>query len=315
MATSPFEIADNTVKPGKRAQFELPIAKLMSGTPVALPVIVVHGKEPGPVLWLSAAIHGDEINGVEIVRRVLADLDPSELGGTLIAVPVVNVHGFNTGDRYLPDRRDLNRAFPGSARGSLASQIANLLVTEVVQRCSVGIDLHTGSDHRINLPQIRADLDDPDTLALTKAFGAPIAIHSRTRDGSLRQIAADLGTRVLLFEGGEAKRFDPDSITIATAGVRRVMAAMEMLEDDDDPPVECVLSRKSRWMRAPRSGILNLGVARGDRVEEADSLAAIHDPFGKRLGTLKARAAGIVIGHTQNPLVNKGDAVAHIADV
>ncbi len=315
MTTESFAIAGESVKPGQQAQFELPIAKLMSGTPVALPVIVVHGKQPGPVVWVSAAVHGDEINGVEIVRRVLSQISARELAGTLIAVPVVNVHGFNSGDRYLPDRRDLNRSFPGSLRGSLASQIAHLFVTEVVSRCSVGIDLHTGSDHRINLPQIRADLDDPETLALARAFGPPIAIHSATRDGSLRQVAADMGTRVLLFEGGEANRFDEASIQAGTAGVRRVMAARGMLADVAGPPGECALSRKSRWMRATRSGILSLNVESGDGVIVGEPIAAIHDPFGKRLGTVKSRAQGIVIGHTQHPLVNKGDAVAHVAEV
>ena len=314
-STESFSIAGHIVKPGRRAQFELPIAKLMSGTPVALPVIVVNGTLPGPVMWLSGAIHGDELCGVEIIRRVLDQLDAKQLSGTVIAVPVVNVHGFNTGDRYLPDRRDLNRSFPGSARGSLASQIANLLVSEVVKRCSFGIDLHTGSDHRINLPQIRADLDDPDTLALARSFGAPIAIHARTRDGSLRQVAADLGTRVLLYEGGEAHRFDAPSIETGTAGVLRVLASQGMIASPSAAQVETRLSRRSRWVRAARSGILNLDAALGSQVEPGETMATIYDPFGKRLSRVKARNSGIVVGHTQHPLVNRGDAVAHIAEV
>lgn len=315
MPDTDFVIAGHSVAPGRRVQLELPIAKLMSGTPVALPVVVVHGAKPGAALWLSAAVHGDEINGVEIVRRVLAQLDAADLAGTVIAVPVVNVHGFNSGDRYLPDRRDLNRSFPGSPRGSLASQVANLFLKEVVARCSVGIDLHTGSDHRINLPQIRADLDDAATRELALAFGAPIAIHARTRDGSLRQVAADRGVRVLLYEGGEAHRFDEVSIDAGVAGVHRVMAALAMVDGVGTADSEPVLSRRTSWMRATRSGILRLQVDRGDRVSAGQALAAIFDPFGKKLGSVRSRLGGVVIGHTQHPLVNKGDAVAHVAEV
>ena len=243
---------------GRRAQLELPIARLMSGTPVALPVLVLHGRHDGPTVWLSAAVHGDEIGGVEIIRRVLAQLDPSTLRGTVIAVPIVNVHGFNTGERYLPDRRDLNRSFPGSARGSLAARIAHLMMTEIIARCTVGIDLHTGSDHRINLPQVRADLDDSETLELARVFGAPLALHSRTRDGSLRQAATEAGATVLLFEGGEANRFDARAIDDGTSGVLRVLAALGMI--DAAPPLTAptYLSRRSKWVRASSSGILHL---------------------------------------------------------
>ncbi len=311
----PFEIADTTVRAGARAQFEIPITRLMSGTPVALPVLVLHGRREGPVMWVSAAIHGDEIAGVEIIRRVLDGLDPKQMSGTLLAVPVVNVHGFNTGDRYLPDRRDLNRSFPGSLRGSLASRIAYLLMTEVVARASVGIDLHTGSDHRTNLPQIRADLDDPETLALANAFGAPVAIHSRLRDGSLRQAAREAGATVLLYEGGEAWRFDEGSIATGAAGLRRILAALGMTDGAEPAPAATLFSRHSRWLRATRSGILHLEAGLGARVTAGDTVAVIHDTFGKRRGRVTARHAGIIIGHTQLPLVNQGDAVAHVAEI
>ena len=175
-----FVVAGSSVRPGTRRQCELPISKLVTGTEMSLPVMVVHGAHDGPCVWLNAAIHGDEINGVEIIRRVLEHLDPRRLSGTVLAVPIVNVHGFVTGDRYLPDRRDLNRSFPGSARGSLASRIANLLMTEVVARCSMGIDIHTGSDQRSNLPQIRADLDHAGTRAL--AHGVRSADHHPRRN-------------------------------------------------------------------------------------------------------------------------------------
>jgi predicted deacylase len=317
-ARPPFEIAGNNVPAGRRVQLELPIAQLMSGTPVALPVIVLHGKTDGPVVWLSAVVHGDELCGVEIIRRVLESVDPKVMSGTVIAVPIVNVHGFNTGDRYLPDRRDLNRSFPGSLRGSLAGRIAHLMMSEVVSRCSVGIDLHTGSDHRINLPQVRADLDDEPTHDLARVFGAPISMHSRTRDCSLRQAATEIGATTLLFEGGEANRFDETAIASGTGGVLRVLAHLDMIDPDLAPNRrrgKKVQSRSSSWVRAPRSGILHLNAELGGLVDKGEIIATVHDPFGKRLSTIRNRAAGIVVGHTQHPLVNRGDAVVHVAAV
>ena len=312
---APFTIADYDVPAGRRGKFELPIAQLMSGTPVALPVLVYHGRNEGPTIWLSAAVHGDELCGVEIIRQVIATLDPRSMSGTVIALPVVNVHGFNSGDRYLPDRRDLNRSFPGSARGSLASRIADLVMTEVVGRCSVGIDLHTGSDHRTNLPQIRADLDDGETLRLARIFGAPIAMHSSTRDGSLRQAATEAGATVLLYEGGESLRFDPAAVAAGRDGTLRILADLGLTPTIDLPAGVTVLSRQSRWVRASRSGILHLEAGLGSTVEPGEPIATIVDPFGKRLSTVRAKDGGLVIGATQHPLVNQGDAVAHIAEI
>lgn len=309
-----FHIADQVVAPGRRAKLELPIARLVSGTPVALPVLVLHGRGPGPSVWLSAALHGDELCGVEIIRRILEQVDTASLAGTLIAVPVVNVHGFNTGDRYLPDRRDLNRSFPGSARGPLASRVAHLMMTEIIGRCEVGIDLHTGSDHRINLPQIRGDLDNPDVLRLAQAFAAPVSLHSRVRDGSLREAATESGATALLYEGGEADRFDESSITAGTDGCLRVLAHRGMIEAAPPATRSTEMARSSRWMRARMSGILHLDVRLGDRVETGQVIATVHDPFGKRLGTIKSNATGVVIGNTQRPLVNRGDALLHVAE-
>jgi len=310
-----FTIADHSVPAGRKGRFELPIARLMSGTPVALPVLVFHGRGDGPTIWLSAAVHGDELCGVEIIRQVLGALDPASMSGTVIALPVVNVHGFNSGDRYLPDRRDLNRSFPGNARGSLASRLAHLVMTEVVGRCTVGIDLHTGSDHRTNLPQIRADLDDPKTLELARTFGAPIAIHSHTRDGSLRQAATEAGATVLLYEGGESLRFDPAAVATGRDGTLRVLAGLGIIPDVELPPGKTELSRHSRWVRASKSGILHLEAGLGATVTTGQAIAAIVDPFGKRLSTITAKNHGLIIGHTQHPLVNQGDAVAHIAEI
>ncbi len=294
---------------------EIPIANLMSGTPVSLPLVVLHGVDPGPAMWVTAAIHGDELCGVDIIRRVLDILDPTKMSGTVVAVPIVNVHGFNTGQRYLPDRRDLNRSFPGSRRGSLASRIAHLLMTEVIARCPVGIDLHTGSDRRENLPQIRADLDDDTTRELAEVFGAPIAIHSRIRDGSMRQAATEADTTVLLYEAGEAGRFSKAAINVGTAGVLRVVQHLGIQEGVAEPSGPIRVSRASSWVRANRSGIVHVEPDLGDYVSTGDTIATIMDPFGKRLGKVVTRRAGVVIGLTHSPLVNRGDAIVHVADV
>jgi len=308
-----FEIAGVLARPGGRIQVEIPLGRLISGTPVAIPTIVVHGSEPGPTVWVNAATHGDEIGGIEIVRRVLDTLDPRNLAGTFIAVPILNVHGFNTGDRYLPDRRDLNRSFPGSARGSLAARVANLMMTEVVERSDVGIDLHTGTDHRANLPQIRGDLDDDMTRDLAERFGAPIAIHAKNRKGSLRAAAHRLGKPCLLFEGGEAYRFDQSAIVTATDGVLRVLHRLGMIDEIVPPAAIPPIAQESRWVRASSSGIVDCRLSLGDVVERGDEVAVLRDPFGTELGRLKAPQRGMIVGQLQHPLVNKGDAIMHIA--
>ena len=316
MARASFAIGSVRVRPGSTREVGLPITRLVTGADVSLPVRVVHGRDDGPTVWINAAIHGDEVVGVEVIRRVLARLSPKTIRGTLIAVPIVNVLGFMAGDRYLPDRRDLNRSFPGSARGSLAGRIAHLMMTEVVAKSDVGIDLHTGSDRRTNLPQVRADLDDPRTRALAEAFGARVIYHAKLRDGSLRSAALDAGATVLLYEGGEAWRFDEWAIEAGVAGVHRVLASLGMTEPlDEDPQPPSVVCRASGWVRAPGTGILQLDVRLGQHVEPGDRLGGLSDSFGRRLRLVRADRPGIVIGRTEAPLVNRGDALVHIGEV
>lgn len=310
---APFKLAEHSISAGKRMRIELPIGTLMSGTPVALPLIVVHGKGDGPVVWLSAAIHGDEICGVEIIRQVLDSIKAPEMSGTIIAAPIVNVHGFNTNDRYLPDRRDLNRSFPGSTRGSLASRIASLFMKEVVNRSDVGIDLHTGSDLRTNLAQVRCDIDNAPTLDLADIFGAPIVIDARLRDGSLRQAAVEAGKIMLLFEGGEASRFDHTAISAGTAGSLRVLNHLGVTNAPVAVAQEPLYARQTWWSRAPKSGVVHLDARLGELVQQGDRIAAIYDAFGKMQAQVKSKYDGLVIGHTQAPLVNPGDAITHIA--
>lgn len=309
-----IEIGGVSIPPATRKRLEIPVAGLPTQTMLSLPVAVVNGTHPGPIVWLSGAIHGDEVNGVEIIRQVLKQVKPKQLTGTLIAVPIVNVFGFIEQSRYLPDRRDLNRSFPGSPRGSLAARLAHLFMTEIVSRCTHGIDLHTASGHRINLPQIRANLQDSETERCARAFGAPVMIHASTRDGSLRQAASKRGIPVLLYEGGEALRFDPDAIDAGVQGILRVMACLGMYSCAIASEAKSPLSvQKSQWVRASRSGILRLRIQLGQQVEKKQSLGAIADPFGETTSQVYAPCQGLAIGYSQNPLVNQGDAIVHLA--
>jgi hypothetical protein len=310
----PFAIGGQEIAPGGRATIDLPISSLYNHTPVTMPVQVVHGAAPGPSLFVCAALHGDEINGVEIIRRLLAEPELDRVAGTLVAIPIVNVFGFLAGSRYLPDRRDLNRSFPGSPNGSLAGRLAHVFVREVLERCSHGIDLHTGAIHRANHPQIRANLDDPETLRLACAFGVDVVINAGERDGSLRQQAAQRRIPVLVYEAGEALRFETAAIEAGVRGVLGVMRALRMLSPGPAPRPP-IIARSSVWVRAPSGGILRAEVPLGDHVERGQRLGVVADPFGANEVPVLAKTAGQVIGCTHLPVVNAGDALFHIVDV
>lgn len=311
----PLEIHGFRVAPGEQQRFDLPVALLPTHTQVHLPVTVVNGRRPGPRLWLSAAIHGDELNGIEIIRRVLARVDPLELHGALLCVPVVNVFGFLQQSRYLPDRRDLNRSFPGSPRGSLAARLAHLFLTEIVARSTHGIDLHTASNQRTNWPQVRGCLDSPETRRMAAAFGAPAMIHSTLRNGSLRATALRLGIPALVYEGGESLRFDPGAIDVGVRGGRGVMRALGMVRKGPRKQPPSLLIRRSTWVRARRGGLVRLAVEEGQRVAKGDVLATTSDPLGEDPQVIRAPHAGVVIGHSLNPVAHGGDAVVHLGEV
>jgi predicted deacylase len=281
-----------------------------------LPVAVINGARPGPNVWLNAAVHGDELNGVEIIREVLQLLRPRELTGTVIAVPIVNVFGFVNESRYLPDRRDLNRSFPGSPRGSLTAQLAHLFMTEVVQRCQYGVDFHTGSDHRTNLPQLRCDLSDAEVERLAKAFAAPATVDAAYRDGSLRSACRAIGIPLLVFEGGEAHRFNFNAVRAGIDGTLRVLAELGMINGPSVPPeAETTIVRHSHWERARRSGIVRIDVFPGQPVQRGDTLGVIGDALGARRAAIRATRTGLVLGYTRNPIASQGDALVHIADL
>ena len=263
----PFRIGELLVAPGRTATGELPISRLVTGTQISLPIQVLHGRRPGRTVWISAAVHGDEIAGVEIIRRVTRSLNARTMSGTLIAVPIVNVHGFLNGDRYLPDRRDLNRSFPGSANGSLAARIAHLFMTEIVKRCDVGIDLHTGSDHRTNLPHVRADLDDPGDAqtgrGLRRSRSCSTPRFATARSGPRRPRTVP---RCCCTKAGRRGGSTPAAIDVGVQGIRNVLAELAMVDPDETGPRPAPIeSRRSTWVRARRSGLALLADrARGD---------------------------------------------------
>ena len=310
----PIEIGGKTIEPGARAAVELPVADLYTGTSLSMPVKIVNGKRAGPTLVVSAAIHGDELNGIAIIKRLLKRKALSSLRGTLIAVPVVNVHGFLDLSRYLPDRRDLNRSFPGSPKGSIAARTAHTFVTEIVSRADFGIDLHTGAVNRSNLPQIRAQLDSDELLELAKAFGAPVVVNSTIRDGSLRDCAAERGLPMLVYEAGEALRFDEVSIKAGVRGILKVMRHIGMLTPSrSSRDFNPVVADSTSWVRSPASGIVNPRVALGDRVERGQPLAVIAEPLGDTEEGVEAPFDGIVIGRSNLPVAHEGDALFNVA--
>lgn len=316
MEKTVLKICGQSIHPGEYLSIRLPTPKLYTYTPVDIPVHIISSKKPGPILFVSAGIHGDEISGVEIVRHLLKlNTIKHLLKGTLIAVPIVNIYGFIYQSRYLPDRRDLNRNFPGLRMGSLASRLAKLFIDEIVSHCSHGIDLHSGSIHRRNLPQIRVNLEQVGTEKLAKAFGAPVILNSNLRDGSLRQAANEMDIPVLIYEGGEALRFDDAAIRLGVRGILRVMRELGMLHESSKqrkipPPL---VARSSVWVRAPRSGILHSVKALGRKIEKGELLGIIADPFGEEEIDILSPRTGIIIGSTTIPLINEGEALFHIA--
>ncbi len=310
----PFRIGNTDVSPGANLKLELPVARLYTDDEISIPIYVKRAKVDGPTVFVNAAIHGNEINGIEIIRRLIQRKNFKLQKGTLVLVPIVNVYGLLNQSRYMPDRRDLNRSFPGSAKGSLAGRVANIFLTEVVNQCDYGIDVHTGALHRRNYPQIRANLEDQETMELAKCFGVPVLINSNLRDGSLRQAAAENNTKVLLFEAGEALRFDELSIRVGIRGVMNVLAKLEMITPrKQKQTVDPFIAKSSQWVRATSSGFVQDLKQLGDYVTKGTELAKIGDPFGEVKDVVYAQSSGVIIGQQKIPLVQEGDAMYHIA--
>lgn len=309
-----FILGGIEVARGANLTINLNLPKLYN-TPTQLPVRVICGKKDGPTVFISAAIHGDELNGIEIIRRFRKVNILKRLRGTLILVPIVNVYGIMTLSRYLPDRRDLNRSFPGSSKGSLAARVAKTFFDEIVLKCDLGIDLHTASIHKSNLPQVRTNITNEYTFKLAKAFGAPVVLHSELRDGSLRSAAQENGVPILLYEAGEALRFDEKSIRIGVQGIVNVLRENGMLpqvqkKHEKKTPL---ITKTSQWIRASDSGMLRTIKALGDTVKKDEIIAFIDEPLDDISFEIISPFDGVIIGKSEIPLVQEGDAVFHIA--
>lgn len=311
-----LRIGEFDILPGEQRKIELPVAKLYTDANVSLPVHIIRAKKPGPTIFVSAAVHGDELNGIEIIRRLIHQNKFKITRGTVIAVPMVNVYGVVNQSRYMPDRRDLNRCFPGSAKGSLAGRVAHIFLNEIVKHCDYGIDLHTGAIHRSNLPQIRADMSDADTKELAEVFGVPVVLNSNLVDGSLRESAVKNNTKILLYEAGEALRFDEFSIRAGMKGILNVLQHLGMTRKASSSKKKRLIpfiANGSQWVRANASGIVHNIVNLGDQITKGQILAEIGSPYGAIFDSVKATRSGILIGKQNIPLVQEGEAMFHVA--
>jgi uncharacterized protein len=310
----PITVAGVTVEPGERRDVAPTASESYTGDRTTLPMAVLNGAADGPRVFVTAAVHGDELNGIATCRALLDVLDPATLAGSVVVIPIVNVLGVQIGSRYLPDRRDLNRSFPGSHEGSMAARIARLLVDEVLEGSDVGVDLHTAANHRTNVPQVRVGAEDDTARSLALTFGAPFVLPARLRAGSLRAAAADIGVPVLTFEGGQPLRFDEDAIDVATRGILRVLSRLQMIESAPEPAESTpMVLAASRWLRAERGGVLELHVEAGQLVHAGDPLWTTVSPLGAERASVAAPEDGYVIGATTLPLVQPGQALIHLA--
>jgi predicted deacylase len=309
---APLILLGTEVPPLTSTRLSWTPAQSFEGLASPTPVLVVHGGKPGPVLCLTAAIHGDELNGMELVRRVLYNTKPEDLSGSIIGVPIVNLQGFQRGSRYLPDRRDLNRLFPGYPEGSAGARIAHSFFQEVIRHCTVLVDLHTGSFHRSNLPQLRADLSNPDVVELTHGFGATVVLHSGGAVGTLRRAAVDSGIPAVTLEAGEPLRLQEDAVAHSVKSIQTLLNHLGMVKKTnfwgDPEPVYY----KSTWVRADRGGVLFSEVELGARVQQGDLLGAVTNPITNVRTEIRSKHDGRVLGMALNQVVMPGFAAFHI---
>ncbi len=309
-----LSINNQSIKYGEKAVINLNIARLISGTEIDLPIYAYRSKKPGPTVLLSGGLHGDEINGVEIVRRLIEQKTFDKLNcGSIIAIPVMNIYGFLNFSREVPDGKDVNRSFPGSLSGSLAARVAYNLTHKVLHEIDFGIDFHTGGANRYNYPQTRYDPSDKQAKEISEAFNAPINLESKFIDRTFRKQAMKMEKSIVVYEAGESMRFDQQSIEEGVLGAKKVLSHFGMI-DFESQFRESVDCKESAWLRAKVSGLLHLEKTSGDMVKAKEILATITDPFGNFKTKIKAPKDGIIIGHTNAPLVNQGDALYHIGN-
>lgn len=298
---------------GEKVLTRLVISKLPSGTVIDIPVYVFRSVHDGPVLLLMAGMHGDEVNGTEIIRRMITKKMLYPLKGTIIAVPVLNIYGFLNFSRDVPDGKDVNRSFPGNKEGSLASRVAHRFMKEVMPYVDYGVDFHTGGSSRGNYPQIRCVLSEPKNQELADAFAAPFTLNASYRQGSLRKEAAKLGKHILVYETGESLRFDERGIKLGIEGTCRLMHHLGMAASAPAASEPTTVCMKDIWLRAKNAGLFRSQVKEGDYVKKSQVVGTITDPYGEMEVRLNAPAAGYVVGLNNMPVVNQGDALLHIA--
>ncbi|UYZ61527.1 succinylglutamate desuccinylase/aspartoacylase family protein [Hymenobacter weizhouensis] len=301
------------IKPGERVLTRLVISRLPSGTVIDIPVHVFRSGEPGPTVLLMAGMHGDEVNGIETIRRMIRRDLLQPLRGTIIAVPILNIYGFLNFSREVPDGKDVNRSFPGNPRGSLASRVAHRFMREIMPLIDYGIDFHTGGAARANIPQIRCLLhQDAETDALAAAFGAPFTLHAALRPGSLREAAMQQGRRIIVYETGESLRLDEGGIDLAIAGTFRLLHHLGMAPAAAPTLTPSVVCMRSTWLRARFAGLFRSLVQLGQYVEKGQVYGSVADPYGETAVRLEAPVAGYIIGLNHMPVVNQGDALVHL---
>ena len=308
----PFELLGTKLPAGSSQRLSWSATELFESVPVSTPVLVVNGALPGPTLCLTAAVHGDELNGVEIVRRVMHDLVPGKMSGAIIGIPIVNVQGFRRGSRYLPDRRDLNRYFPGNPNGSAAARIAHSLFTNVIVHCDALVDLHTGSFERVNLPQIRADLRNQDVVTLTQGFGAMVILHSSPAVGTLRYAATQAGIPAVTLEAGGPSELELNEVKLGVKGIETLVYTLGMIKKRRVWGAPEPVYYRSSWIRADNGGILLTDVSLGSTVRKGDVLGTISDPTSNARSELRSPYSGRIIGMARNQVVMPGFAAFHI---
>ena len=313
--SAPITVAGIEVEPGERRDLAPLVSESYTGDRTTLPMAVFNGVSDGPRVFVTAAVHGDELNGTAVCQQLLTRLDPPSLHGVVVVVPIVNVLGAQIHSRYLPDRRDLNRAFPGSWTGSIAARTARLLFDEVVDGATAGIDLHTAANRRANVPQIRIDTSDADAMRLARVFGTPYVLDAALRPGSLREAAQTAGVPVLTYEAGEPLRLDHEAIGIGVDGVLRVLCHMGMITEAPPPTPDPIVMHQSKWLRADRGGLVDLHVGPGDSVAAGQPVWTTSSPLGAERATATSPVDGVVIGGTTLPVVSPGDAILHIGIV
>lgn len=306
-------INNQRVELGEETILKISVGKLPSGTRISLNLHVYRAHQPGPTLLVLGGVHGDEINGIETVRRAISEQTFENLNvGSIIAIPILNIYGFINFSRDVPDGKDVNRSFPGNNRGSLASRVARTLTKSILPAVDIIVDYHTGGSNRYNYPQIRYTKGDDGSFNLAKEFAAPYLLEKPVIPKSLRKTARDLGIPIVVFEGGESLRLDALSIDMGLTGLKRLMFSLGMTDEQPEVFHNIYNLKKSVWLRANTSGILSLTKTSGQSVVKGEPLGVIHDPFGRTRAAVNATRTGYIVGHTNSPVVNQGDAIFHI---